>query len=450
MPGPKVEPVENSPALPEHVDVVVIGGGIAGVSAALELVERGKSVALCEKGQIGAEQSSRNWGWVRLTHRDPREMPLMIESVRLWKELDERTGQKTGYVQCGATYTVTSDAVLDDERRAADNLQSYQIPARILTPEEVREAFPGFSLNIKGALHNPHDGHAEPQAAAPAIARAIMANGGTVHQNCAVRTVETTDGKVSAVITEHGRIRCDAVLVAGGVWSRLFLGNLGIDLPALWTKGNVQRTEPLAEGPEGTLKHPDFAMRKRRDGGYTIASSIPSRYQLTPDSFRLLPKFLPTLMNEWRRLSLGIGAAFFEALRTPKKWKATDITPFEKTRILDPEPDTKLLDKALATLKGHYAPYKNAKIAQHWAGYIDVMPDVIPVISDTANVKNGIPGLFVVAGFSGHGFGLGTGAGRLVADLITGQAPCVDPTPFRLSRFSDGSKIDPMGGILQR
>lgn len=450
MPGPKVERVENSPALPERVDVVVIGGGIAGVCAALELVERGKTVALCEKGQIGAEQSSRNWGWVRLTHRDAREMPLMLESVRLWKQMDERTGQKTGYVQCGATYTVTSDAVLEGERRRAEDLQTYQIPARILSREEVQRAFPGMTLDIKGALHNPQDGRAEPQAAAPAIARAVRANGGTIHQNCAVRTVETTDGKVSAVITEHGRIKCGAVLVAGGVWSRLFLGNLGIDLPALWTKGNVQRTEPLTGGPEGTLKHPDFAMRKRRDGGYTIASSTPSRYQLTPDSFWLLPKFLPTLLNEWRRLSLGIGTAFFDALRMPKKWKADDISPFEKARILDPEPDTKLLDKALATLSGHYAPFKNARIAQRWAGYIDVMPDVIPVISDTANIKNGIPGLFVMAGFSGHGFGLGTGAGRLAADLITGQAPCVDPHPFRLSRFSDGSKIVPMGGILQR
>ncbi|NVO23335.1 NAD(P)/FAD-dependent oxidoreductase [Donghicola mangrovi] len=450
MPGPKVEPVENSPALPEQVDVVIIGGGIAGVSAALELVERGMTVALCEKGQIGAEQSSRNWGWVRLTHRDPREMPLMIESVRLWKSMDERTGQKTGYVQCGATYTVTSDAALAYEKRSAEELQSYQIPAKVLSPEEVKEAFPDFDLGIKGALHNPHDGRAEPQSAAPAIARAVLRNGGTVHQNCAVRTLETVDGKVSAVVTEHGRIKCDAVLVAGGVWSRLFLGNLGIELPQLWTKGNVQRIDPVPDGPEGTLKHPEFAMRKRADGGYTIASATPSRYQLTPDSFRLFFKFLPTLKNEWRSLSLGIGPAFFEALRMPRRWTAQDVTPFEKNRILDPVPDTSLLDKALATLKEFYAPFKDAKIAQRWAGYIDVMPDVIPVISDTSGVKNGIQGLFVATGFSGHGFGLGTGAGRLAADLITGQGPCVDPTPFRLSRFSDGSKISPMGGILQR
>ncbi|MEM5477981.1 FAD-binding oxidoreductase [Pacificibacter sp. AS14] len=450
MPGPTLELVENSAELPSHVDVVIIGGGIVGVSAALELVERGKSVAICEKGQIGAEQSSRNWGWVRLSHRDPREMPLMIESVRLWKELDQRTGHKTGYDQCGVTYAATSDAALEAEERSAQVLQSYQVPARILSQDEALEHFPDPSLGVKGALHNPQDGRAEPQMAAPAIARAVKDKGGSLHQNCAVRTVETTDGKVSAVVTEHGRIDCGAVLVAGGVWSRLFLGNLGIELPLLRTKGNVQRIAPVVGGPEGTLKHPEFTMRKRADGGYTIASARPSRYQLTPDSFRLFTKFLPTLMKEWRNVSLGIGPAFFDALRSPRHWKATDITPFEKNRILDPEPDTKGLDKALSAVKASFKPFKEAKVAQRWAGYIDVMPDVVPVISETIGVKNGVPGLYVATGFSGHGFGLGTGAGRLAADLITGQGPCVDPTPFRLHRFSNGSKIIPMGGILQR
>lgn len=450
MPGPTLELVKNSAELPAHVDVVIIGGGIVGVSTALELVERGKSVALCEKGQVGAEQSSRNWGWVRLSHRDQREMPLMVESVRLWKDMDRRTGHKTGYDQCGATYAATSQAALEAEERCAQDLQSYQIPARILNQDEALAYFPDPSLGVKGALHNPHDGRAEPQMAAPAIARAVQDKGGSVHQNCAVRTVEAAHGKVTAVITEHGRIACDAVLVAGGVWSRLFLGNLGIELPQLSTKGNVQRTDPVPDGPMGTLKHPEFAMRRRADAGYTIASATPSRYQLTPDSFRLFAKFLPSLRNEWRSVSLGIGTAFFDALRTPRRWLATDVTPFEKARILDSEPDTKLLDKAFAAVKASYKPFKNATITQQWAGYIDVMPDVVPVISQTQGVKNGLPGLYVATGFSGHGFGLGVGAGRLAADLIMGHGPCVDPTPFRLHRFSDGSKIVPMGGILQR
>lgn len=450
MPGPTLDSVESTASLPSEVDVVIIGGGIVGVCAALELIERGKSVAICEKGDIGAEQSSRNWGWVRLTHRDPREMPLMLESVRLWKDMNARTGQETGYRQCGVTYTVATDTALATERAVCDDLNASQIPTRILTKAEVLEAFPGLSVDVKGGLHNPYDGRAEPQKAAPAIARAVQAGGGTVHQNCAVRTVETSNGKVCGVVTEHGTIKCSAVLVAGGVWSRLFLGNLGIYLPQLRTKNSVMRTDPVPDGPEETVKTRDFAMRKRLDGGYTIASAEPSRYQLTPDSFRLFKAFLPTLKNEWKNMSLGLGAAFFEALRTPRRWASTDITPFEKTRILDPDPDAPSISKLFGIVKSGYVPFKNAKVAQRWAGYIDVLPDVIPVISSTEGVKNGIPGLFVASGFSGHGFGLGTGAGLLAADLIMGRAPCVDPVPFRLHRFTDGSKIAPMDGIITR
>lgn len=450
MPGPMLDPVDSDPELPAEVDVVIIGGGIVGVCTALELVERGKRVALCEKGLIGAEQSSRNWGWVRLTHRDAREMPLMLESVRLWKGMNTRIGQETGYRQSGVTYTVATEAALAAERKACDDLNSYQIPARILTRNQALATFPGLSLDITGALFNPYDGRAEPQKAAPAIARAVQAQGGTVHQNCAVRTIETSGGKVSGVVTEKGTIKCTAVLVAGGVWSRLFLGNIGIYLPQLRTKNTVLRTEPVADGPEQNLKHPHFAMRKRLDGGYTIASAAPSRYQLTPDSFRLLKAFLPTLKNEWKNVSLGLGPAFFDALRTARRWTANDITPFRKTRILDPSPDTPKIDSMFSGVRSGYAPFKNAKVAQRWAGYIDVLPDVIPVISPTEGVRSGIPGLFVATGFSGHGFGLGTGAGLLAADLITGRTPCVDPAPFRLHRFTDGSKISPMVGITQR
>ncbi|MBT9384301.1 FAD-binding oxidoreductase [Pseudooceanicola sp. CBS1P-1] len=450
MPGPKPDPVVNTPELPAHADVVIIGGGIAGVATALELADRGLKVALCEKGHIAGEQSSRNWGWVRLTHRDRRELPLMVEAQRLWQAMDARIGADTGYVRCGVTYTTATAQAFEAERSALEDLQPYQIPARLLNREEALAQFPGLSLDITGALHNPYDGRAEPQKAVPAMARAVQARGGSVHQDCAVRVVETAAGRVSGVVTEKGRIACSAVLVAGGVWSRLFLGNLGIALPQLRTKGNVLRTDPVPDGPEGTLKFRDFTMRRRADGGYTIASALPSRYQLTPDSFRLLKAFLPTLRNEWRNVSLGLGPAFFEALRTPRRWSATEVSPFERARVLDPVPDETQIDRALEVIREAYEPFRTATVAQKWAGYIDVLPDIIPVISGTEGVRGGIPGLYVSTGFSGHGFGLGTGAGRLAADLITGAAPIVDPAPFRLHRFSDGSGIRPTEGVIQR
>ncbi|SOB90091.1 glycine/D-amino acid oxidase-like deaminating enzyme [Rhodobacter sp. JA431] len=450
MPGPRPEPVESDSQLPARADVVIIGGGIAGVSTALELADRGLKVAICEKGKIGAEQSSRNWGWVRLSHRDPREMPLMVESVRIWKGLEQRISARTGYDQCGVVFTSADNTALEEEREWVDDLQEYQIPAKMLGRDEALGRFPGLDINIRGAMMNPHDGRAEPQLAAPAIARAVQALGGTVHQDCAVRVLETAAGRVSGVVTEKGRIACDAVLVAGGVWSRLFLDNMGIYLPQLRTKNTVMRTSPVPDGPQETLKFKEFAMRRRADGGYTIASAAASSYQLTPDSFRLMRAFLPTLRNEWRSLSLSIGPSFLEGLRTPRRWGPDDITPFETNRILDPEPDTAMIDKVFAFVQSAYPAFRDAEIVQRWAGYIDVLPDVIPVISGTEGVKGGMPGLFVSTGYSGHGFGLGPGAGRLGADLILGSTPIVDPKPFRLHRFTDGSKIAPMAGILRR
>jgi glycine/D-amino acid oxidase-like deaminating enzyme len=91
----------------------------------------------------------------------------------------------------------------------------------------------------------------------------------------------------------------------------------------------------------------------------------------------------------------------------------------------------------LANVKAAFPALQGARIAQHWAGLIDVTPDAVPVISSVET----IPGFFVATGFSGHGFGIGPGAGRLIADLVGGDEPVVDPAPFRLSRFSDGSKI---------
>ena len=102
--SPPVDFVRSDTDLPERVSVVVIGGGIIGVSTALFLAEKGYSVAICEKGRIGGEQSSRNWGWCRTMGRDIGEIPLALESLRLWRGMNERTGRETGFRQPGIVY----------------------------------------------------------------------------------------------------------------------------------------------------------------------------------------------------------------------------------------------------------------------------------------------------------------------------------------------------------
>jgi glycine/D-amino acid oxidase-like deaminating enzyme len=112
--GPRVVEVVEDRDLPKRVDVVVIGGGIIGVSTALYLADKGISVAVCEKGHIAGEQSSRNWGWCRATHRDLRELELSLESLKLWRELDRTLGIDTGFRQCGILYAADDPKALAD------------------------------------------------------------------------------------------------------------------------------------------------------------------------------------------------------------------------------------------------------------------------------------------------------------------------------------------------
>lgn len=443
MPGPYVVPVHGDADLPEKVDIVVVGGGIIGASTALELAERRLKVALCEKGGIGKEQSSRNWGWVRISRRDPREIPLMAEALRIWKNLDARVEGDTGYKRAGIIFTCADDKEFADHERWNRNLEGYQLNSRMLSAREFKEMFPDSRMNIKGALYTAEDGRAEPQKAAPAIAEAARRKGASILTECAVRGLETSGGKVSGVVTERGPIACNAVVLAGGTWSSLFAGFHGLTLPQLKVMNSVLRTKPLEGGPDSAIWSERFAIRKRQDGGYTVASGHENIVDIVPKSFRFALSFLPAYRSEWRSLKFRLGGRFFDEARIPDRWRLDEASPFEYARVLDPVPSKKLSDRALASLAEAFPVFRQAEIAQRWAGYIDVTPDAIPVISAVED----IPGFFIATGFSGHGFGIGPAAGRLMADIVTGRSPLVDPKAFRFSRFSDGSKIELISGF---
>lgn len=443
MPGPYVVPVHGDAELPKEVDVVVIGGGIIGVSTALELSERGLRVAVCEKGGIGQEQSSRNWGWVRISRRDPREVPLMAEALRIWSTLDTRTGRDTGYKKAGIVFTCANDAQYADHERWNKNLEGYQLESRMVNAAEFKNLFPGSQLDLKGALFTAADGRAEPQRAAPAIAEAARDKGATILTECAVRGIETAGGRISGVITERGPIACSAVVLAGGAWSSLFAGMFGLDLPQLKVMNSVLRTMPLDGGPDQAIWANGFAVRKRQDGGYTIASGHENIVDIVPKSFRYARQFMPAFSKEWRSLKFRVGGRFLDEARIPNRWSMDEASPFEYCRVLDPKPSTKLSNIALANLKKAFPVFEKAEIAQRWAGYIDVTPDAVPVI----DAIDSIPGFHIATGFSGHGFGIGPAAGRLMADIVTGRPPVVDPINFRFSRFHDGSKIELISGF---
>jgi glycine/D-amino acid oxidase-like deaminating enzyme len=441
--APEPEPIAAHAALPGHVDTVVVGGGIIGAAAAYFLAERGVSVALCEKNQIACEQSGRNWGWCRQMGRDPRELPLIIESLKLWRALDSRLGERTGFKQCGILYLCETDQQLEAKARFLELAREHQLDTRLISGAEAERRLPGCTRTWRGALFTPSDGRAEPQLAAPAFARAAMRRGATIHTHCAVRGVETAGGRISAVVTEAGTIRCNSVVVAGGAWSRLFCGQHSIGLPQLGVVNTVARTEPFDVGIEHSFSGGSFAVRRRLDGGFTLAHRHLSVADIVPDSFRLFFKFLPALRLDWRGLRLRFGQRFLDDARQSRRWSLDRPSPFEMVRVMDPMPVQAILKQALSGLKTYFPRLAEARLAAQWAGLIDVTPDAVPVIDEVAK----IPGFYLATGFSGHGFGIGPGAGRLIADLVTGAHPIVDPRPFRYSRFVDGSRLQPLAGL---
>ncbi len=428
---PALDPVTPDAELPRKTGVVVIGGGIVGVSAALFLARRGVAVTLCEKGEIAGEQSSRNWGWVRAMGRDAREIPLALESQRLWEALSGETGVDTGFRRAGIIYAFDTARMRDAYTAWAEHGRDYQVTSRILSKTDLQELVPGIDPRIDGGLFTPSDARAEPQKAAPALAAMAQRAGAKIVTRCAVRGIETAAGRISGVVTERGRIQADAVLLAGGAWSRLFCGNFGLDLPQLLILGSVSRVGPVAGVPDVTVGGSDFSFRRRLDGGFTIAQRSTSISELTPDSFRLFRDYLPAWRSEWRDLRIRLGRRFGEEWRRKATWALDETTPFEDVRVLDPAPNAGVIRGGFANLQRAMPAFRDARITDAWGGMMDVTPDGVPVIS----AVEAIPGFFLATGFSGHGFGIGPGAGRLVADLITGDRPLLDPTPYRYDRF---------------
>lgn len=426
-----LSPFDGDENLPAKVDVVVIGAGIIGISTALTLAERGVSVLVCEKGLLGAEQSARNWGWTRQMGRDPGEIPLTMASLRLWGEMNERVGAETGFRRTGITYLCHTKADLELWSGWLEKGLAYGLPSRMLSAREVCDLLPGSRANLLGGLHTPSDGRAEPALATVAMAQAARRAGAHISTACAVRTVEREAGRVSGVVTERGRVACSSVVLAGGAWTRLFAGNTGIDFPQLKVVGTVARVTGIDSMTPMPVGASDFGVRQRLDGDYNVALRNANIAPITPDSFRLLPEYMASFLSTWRELKLRVGATFLEEWRVPKRWTADEPSPFEAVRTLDPVPRPSFTTKALANLARTFPAFAPGRVVDEWAGVIDVTPDAVPVISPLAS----FPGFHIASGFSGHGFGIGPGAGHLMADLVMGKTPIVDPAPFSIARL---------------
>lgn len=148
FPFSAADPIQHHGPLPKTSDVVIIGGGVIGVTTALFLAKRNISVTLIEKGRIAAEQSSRNWGWIRKQGRDADELPVVIEACRLWKELAAECGEDIGLTQTGVTYLAGSEKQMAGFEAFMKLAAVYDLDTRLLDSGETSALFKGITRNM--------------------------------------------------------------------------------------------------------------------------------------------------------------------------------------------------------------------------------------------------------------------------------------------------------------
>ncbi len=423
--------------LPNAVDVVVIGAGVIGITTAYHLAKAGQRVLVCEKGVVAGEQSSRNWGWIRQQGRDAAELPIMMESIRIWEGLGQETGEDLGFSRQGCLYLAKDEAEMADYSTWMETAKQHQLDTRLIGRAEVDRMIEGAEGQWAGALWTPGDGRGEPTLAVPRLAAAAERLGVVVREDCAVRTLDRSGGKLTGVVTEAGAVACDQVVLAGGAWSSTFLRNQGVKLPQLTVRSSVGRTRPGPDIYAGNAGAKGLSFRKRADGGYTIALGDYSEHYIGPESFREFRRFLPLLKASAKEVKLRFGGTL-ERFTSKTRWDGEEVSPFERTRVLDPVAAPEAVSRMRKRLAERLPMLAKAGLVETWAGMIDVMPDVVPVIDRAP----GLEGLVIATGFSGHGFGIGPGAGRVVADLLQNKPVGHDLSRFRYARFYDGSPID--------
>ncbi len=430
-------PITFQDDLPDAVDVVVIGAGVIGVSTAWYLRQHGLSVLICDKGRVAGEQSSRNWGFVRVMVRDPDEVPIAQDSLRCWEEISASLDDDTGFTRQGILLLAETESEMADCEEWMKVAAEHGVDTQLFSSAEVSRHLRVPGDGWLGGIVTPSDARAEPFKAVPAIARGLQQRGGLVRENCAVRALDVEAGNISGVITEHGRVRAQAVVCAAGAWSGTLLANHGIRFPQLAVRGTVVRTVPAAEIYPGAAGFKDVFLRRRQDGGYTVACEW-FDHTVGPNSFRYFRDFIPTL-STGSAIGLRAGRDVTQRGFFSGHNDGAAASVFEQHRVLNPAPSAKALRKIRRHLAERVPQFADIEFAEAWAGMIDATPDVVPVLDRIAAPA----GLFLASGFSGHGFGIGPGAGKVMANLVTGNATGFDLARFRFARFSDGSNLRP-------
>lgn len=376
-------------------DVVVIGGGIMGTSAAFRLAERGLKVTLVEKSFLAGGSTGKSSAIVRQHYSNEITARMALHSLRVFQSFSEIVGGECGYMPIG--FVVLASA--KDREGLEENVKLQQgigINTRMLSARELREAAPGMAdADGVAAAYEPEGGFADPSLTVNSFGEAAKRHGAVILQDIEVTAVKMEGGRVKGVITNRGEISAGAVANTAGPWGARVARMIGVELPVQPCRVQVSFFAPPPDARPAPFVFADFpnvTYFRPETGGMTLVGSVdPSEANAHAD---------PDRYNE--RVDFDFLAAM--GLKLARRFPCMERSES----------------------RGGYA------------AIYDVTPDWHPVIDEVPEGS----GFFVAAGHSGHGFKLGPAVGVMVADLATGQqTDKLDPSLFRFTRYAEGKPV---------
>lgn len=369
--------------------VVIVGGGIIGLSCAYALTERGVEVTLCEQGRIGGESTQRAAGGIRTQFSSRVNVDLSLASLDVWNDFEDRFGVDIAHRQTGYLFLTREDSTADDFRENVALQNRRGGDSRYLSPAEATAHCPGIhDETFVGATYSPLDGFADPNLAAQGYLQAIGERV-DVRTKTPVKDVLLDDGAVCGVETPDECIDANMVVDAAGPWAARLAAMAGVDLPIEPKRRQIVVTSPETPVPE--------------DAPLTI--DLDTGLYFRPES-------------EGAAL---VGGHFNTADPTQD--------PDDYDKNVDLDWTITALEQA-----SEWTEYfgEETTVKRGWAGLYAVTPDHHPVIEEA------VTGFVVAAGFSGHGFQHAPATGQLVAEIVCdGEASLVDINPLRSERFEE-------------
>ncbi len=410
-------------------DLIIIGGGIVGCSTALYAARSGLRVLLIERDTPGSAQSGRNLGFVRQQGRDFRELPLAMAALDLWGRLEQDLGRKVGWLRGGNAVLATSENEAARQSDWQSNAKQFGLDTVLLSQSQLREKLPLITqrADLRGAMFTASDGRAEPGRATRAIFEAAVEAGVSVILGRRVAQLDLQAGSIHGVWIDRKLFRADQVLCAAGTESSKLLRATGYHLPQERIRATVARTVPSA----ALTLHPCVSMPLtgiRQDArGAFIFSVAGGEYDVRWDSWRYARHYRQARKSNPDAARLNYFGPLRKFVQPRSAAHMADIPPTSDAV----QPACYRVKQACSEIRRYLPAVADLEIETVWAGIIDTLPDIIPVMGRVG----GVDGLLVATGFSGHGFGLGPMAGKVMADLARGHPSPVDISGMAAGRF---------------